>query len=266
MQCISQKFSVILEVICPTAAPQNIYKGLYYPQLQKKRVVATSMAFAGVRRAFQVIDRIGIQSRITSTQIRSIMSLSKTITFPIIGETYEQPTGLFINNEYVKSRSGKTFEVITPITEERIATLQQAGAEDVDYAVECASKAYAKWKFTKPEIRARILYRAAEIFDEERETLAKIESLDNGKSLDCARFDVNLVLSTSDPVPDIVTRLTEEPLRPVQTILPTPRESHWVSVVLSPHGISHCSCFHGRLVHPLPLVTPWLSSQPVLLL
>ena len=232
MQRVSQKFSKCQRSSAPIAASSYIYKGLCQPQLIK---VATSMLFAGFRRAFQVIDRFGIQNRIISTQIRSIMSLSKTITFPVIGETYEQPTGLFINNEYVKARSGKTFDVITPITEEKIATLQQAGADDVDYAVECASKAYAKWKFTKPEVRARILYRAAELFDEEREVLAKIESLDNGKSLDCARFDVNLVVEyirscagycdkvdgrTVETGPDHLTYTKREPLGVCGAITP----------------------------------------------
>lgn len=121
-------------------------------------------------------------------------TLSKTLTFPIVGGSYEQPTGLFINNEYVKAKSGNTFDVITPITEEKLCTLQKAGKADVDYAVECASKAFPKWRDTKPEVRARILYKTADLFDKNRDLLAKIESLDNGKALDCAKFDVNLVV------------------------------------------------------------------------
>ncbi|QPG74156.1 hypothetical protein FOA43_001480 [Brettanomyces nanus] len=121
-------------------------------------------------------------------------TFSKTIKFPIINEAYEQPTGLFINNEYVAAKSGKTFKVTTPINEELLCELQEAGSEDVDYAVECASKAFKKWKFTKPEVRARLLYKVADLMDEKRDLLAKIESLDNGKSLVCAKFDVNLVV------------------------------------------------------------------------
>lgn len=167
--------------------------------------------------------------------VRAMSSLTQKLTFPIVGQSYEQPTGLFINNEYVKARSGKTFDVITPITEDKLCTLQQAGAEDVDYAVQCASKAFPKWRDTKPEVRARILYKTAELMDQQRELLARIESLDNGKSLQCARFDVNLVVEylrscagycdkvdgrTMETGPEYLTYTKREPLGVCGAITP----------------------------------------------
>ncbi len=44
-------------------------------------------------------------------------------------------TRLFINNEFVNSVSGKTFEVVNPANEEVICSVQEAGLEDVDKAV-----------------------------------------------------------------------------------------------------------------------------------
>lgn len=128
----------------------------------------------------------------------TLLSLSKmsfsTVTFPIINETYEQPTGLFINNEWVKAKSGKTFKVTSPSDESLIAELEQAGAEDVDVAVDAAYAAFKTWKFTPPNERGRYLSKLADLMEEEKETLAKIESLDNGKALHCARFDVGVVI------------------------------------------------------------------------
>ena len=46
-------------------------------------------------------------------------------------------TRLFINNEFVNSASGKTFETVNPATEEVICSVQEALAEDVDKAVRC---------------------------------------------------------------------------------------------------------------------------------
>lgn len=120
--------------------------------------------------------------------------LSTTVTYPIIGGTYEQPTGLFISNKYVAAKSGKTFDVTSPANEETIAVLQQAGSEDVDIAVDAAYTAFQSWKFEKPEVRARLLYKVAELIERDAETLARIESLDNGKSLVCSRWDLNLVV------------------------------------------------------------------------
>lgn len=117
-----------------------------------------------------------------------------TVTFPVINEKYEQPTGLFIGNEFVKAKSGKTFKVTSPIDESLICELQQAEADDVEVAVQTAYKAYKDWRFVPPNERGKLLNKLAELMDEDRETLAKIESLDNGKALHCARFDVNLVI------------------------------------------------------------------------
>jgi hypothetical protein len=44
-------------------------------------------------------------------------------------------TRLFINNEFVNSVSGKTFNTVNPATEEVICLVQEADAADVDKAV-----------------------------------------------------------------------------------------------------------------------------------
>ena len=62
------------------------------------------------------------------------MSLTETITLPN-GNKYEQPTGLFIGGEFVKSVDGKTFETINPSTEKPICSVQEASEKDVDIAV-----------------------------------------------------------------------------------------------------------------------------------
>ncbi|ODV87681.1 hypothetical protein CANARDRAFT_192940 [[Candida] arabinofermentans NRRL YB-2248] len=117
-----------------------------------------------------------------------------SLTFPIINKTYEQPTGLFINNEWVASKSGKTFEVTSPITEEKLCDVQLAGEEDVEIAVQAAYKAFKTWKFVEPSVRAKCLFKLADLIEENKELIAQIESLDNGKALHCAQFDLNLVI------------------------------------------------------------------------
>lgn len=44
-------------------------------------------------------------------------------------------TRLFIDNEFVNSVSGKTFDTVNPATEEVICSVQEADREDVDLAV-----------------------------------------------------------------------------------------------------------------------------------
>ncbi|KAH3678547.1 hypothetical protein WICMUC_001356 [Wickerhamomyces mucosus] len=123
----------------------------------------------------------------------SSIPLSQQITLPN-GITYEQPTGLFIDGEFVASRQHKTFEVINPSTEEEITHVYEARDDDVELAVEAAERAFnSSWSEADPEFRGKVLYKLADLIERDAEILAGIESLDNGKSLLCSRYDVNLV-------------------------------------------------------------------------
>ncbi|KAL2890899.1 Aldehyde dehydrogenase [Ceratocystis lukuohia] len=121
------------------------------------------------------------------------MSLSVTLKTPITGN-YEQPTGLFINNEWVKSKKNQTFEVINPSTEQVICSVHEATEEDVDIAVKAARQAFkTTWAKTSPGDRSRMLLKLADLVDNNLDLLAAVESMDNGKSITNARGDVGSV-------------------------------------------------------------------------
>lgn len=109
------------------------------------------------------------------------------------GIAYNQPTGLFINNEFVPSTSGKTFKVESPATESEITHVYEAGAEDVEKAVSSAEKAYETWSVAEPSYRGDLLLKLADKIETNADLLASIESTDNGKALALARGDVALV-------------------------------------------------------------------------
>lgn len=90
-------------------------------------------------------------------------------------------TRLFINNEWVNAKSGKTFPTVNPVTEEVIAEIQSAGQEDVDAAVVAASAAFKTWKKSNGCDRRDMLLRLADLVEKHRDQLAELESLDNGK-------------------------------------------------------------------------------------
>lgn len=126
----------------------------------------------------------------------SQLPLSIPIKLPN-GIEYEQPTGLFINNKFVPSKQGKTFEVISPSTEEEICHIYEGREEDVDLAVEAADKAFknGSWSTVDPLVRANALNKLADLIEKDKETIASIESLDNGKAITSARGDISLVVN-----------------------------------------------------------------------
>lgn len=113
---------------------------------------------------------------------------------PISGP-FKQPTGLFINNEWVEGVDKKTFEVINPTTEEVICSVSEASEKDVDLAVAAARKAFqTTWRQTTPQDRSIMLIKLAELCEQNADLLASVESLDNGKSISMARGDVASVI------------------------------------------------------------------------
>jgi aldehyde dehydrogenase (NAD+) len=118
------------------------------------------------------------------------MSVSATLETPQTGK-YEQPTGLFINNEFVRGVDGKTFETVNPATEKPIVAVHEATEKDVDVAVDVARKAFeGAWRQVPPQERAKYLAKLADLFEQNVDLLASIETLDNGKAFTMAKMDV----------------------------------------------------------------------------
>jgi aldehyde dehydrogenase (NAD+) len=118
------------------------------------------------------------------------MALFQEIQTPTI--KYEQPLGLFINNEFVKGVEGKTFETINPHNEKPIVAVHEATEKDVDIAVQAARKAFdGVWRKTTPTQRGILINKLANLLERDIEILAAIEALDNGKAVSMAKGDVN---------------------------------------------------------------------------
>jgi aldehyde dehydrogenase (NAD+) len=102
--------------------------------------------------------------------------------------------GLFIDGTFVDPTDGGSFKSINPASEEVLAEVAEAGAEDVERAVRAARKAYDKvWGPMPGRDRAKYLYRIARLIQERSRELAVLESLDNGKPIRESR-DVDLPL------------------------------------------------------------------------
>src|SRR5439155_7040215 len=106
-------------------------------------------------------------------------------------------TRMLIDGKWIDSVSGRTFETINPATGEVIAHVAEGEKPDVDKAVRAARKAFEKgsWRKMSARERGRILYKLADLIEQNKEELAKLESLDNGKPLkDAMAADLPLVV------------------------------------------------------------------------
>ena len=111
--------------------------------------------------------------------------------------TLQERYGLFIGGELVEPRSGDYFPTLSPASEEQLAEVAQAGAEDVDLAVRAARDAYENgWSSIAPSERAKYLFRIARILQERSREFAVLESLNGGKPIKESR-DVDLPLTAA---------------------------------------------------------------------
>jgi aldehyde dehydrogenase (NAD+) len=93
-------------------------------------------------------------------------------------------TKLFINNQFVDAKSGKTFEVVNPATGKVTIEVAEADKADVDLAVAAAKSAFKQgspWRTSSGTERGTLMNRLADLIDRDRAHLAALESLDNGK-------------------------------------------------------------------------------------
>lgn len=97
---------------------------------------------------------------------------------------------MFIDGGWTGAKSGETYDVINPATEELLAIVPKGGAEDAKSAIDAARRSFDSgvWSDKTPAERAMLLWKLADIVEKDTDRLAKILSLDVGKTLKYAKF------------------------------------------------------------------------------
>ena len=102
--------------------------------------------------------------------------------------------GHFIDGAWRKPLAGGYFDTSDPATGDKLASIAQGSAADVDAAVKAARAAAPKWQALTPHIRARYLYAIARQVQKHSRLFAVLETMDNGKPIRESRdIDVPLV-------------------------------------------------------------------------
>src|ERR671916_522933 len=97
---------------------------------------------------------------------------------------------LFVAGAWTDAASGATFDVTNPANNETIATLPDAGREEMQRAIDAASAAQEEWGATTAAYRAGIMRRAADLMHERKEHLATVMTLEQGKPLAESRGEI----------------------------------------------------------------------------
>ncbi|QLB17384.1 succinate-semialdehyde dehydrogenase (NADP(+)) [Mannheimia varigena] len=141
----------------------------------------------------------------------------------------------YINGEFVEGK--KTFEVTNPTTGEVIGKVADLGAEDAHLAIEKAVIAQKKWQALLPKERAAILRKWFDLIIQNKEELAQILSLEQGKPIAESLTEITYGAS-------FVEFYAEECKRIYGDVLPQDKPDHRLMVIKQPIGV-------------VAAITPW---------
>ena len=166
---------------------------------------------------------------------------------------------MYVNGEWVESKSNKTFDVYDPATEEVIAQVPDANADDVNRAVAAAAAAFESgpWSSTTAQERGRVLFRLAEKIRQNAARLAELECRNTGKPIVEAEYDIadvstcfeyygglaTKILGFVNPVPDNAVSLSlKEPVGVAGQIIPWNYPLLMAAWKLAPALAAGCTC------------------------
>jgi phenylacetaldehyde dehydrogenase len=118
-----------------------------------------------------------------ATALKFVPPESKATNF--ISRTHK----MLINGKWVEAASGKTFDTYNPATGEVLSRVAEGDREDIDRAVKAARAAFetGRWSQLTASERGRLIWKLADLLEENLDEFAELESLDNGKPLKVAR-------------------------------------------------------------------------------
>ena len=144
-------------------------------------------------------------------------------------------TDLFINGQWVKGAG--TLPVMNPSTGTMIAEISTADQEQCDAAITAAHNAFSGWAKTPSRVRSEILRKAFEIMIAESDQIARLISMENGKTFSDAKGEVTYAA-------EFFRWFAEEAVRTPGDFRAAPSGDKRILVTHQPIGVS-------------PLITPW---------
>lgn len=135
-------------------------------------------------------------------------------------------TKMYINGTWVDAMDGSVRAVIDPATEKQLTDVAEGDVKDARAAIAAARRAFddGPWPQTSARDRARWLFHIADLVEQDKPNLARLETLDTGKTIAeseadmddiaaCFRYFASLVATETGTVNDVPTEALSLTLR-----------------------------------------------------
>src|SRR5690242_8549666 len=113
----------------------------------------------------------------------------------------------YVNGKWQASTAAEHREIINPATNEVLGQVPLSGAAEVDAAVQAAGRAFPEWRRTPPEDRIQYLFKLKNLLEEHLEELARIITLENGKTLGEAKGELRRAIENVEVACGIPTMM-----------------------------------------------------------
>nr|WP_245337221.1 aldehyde dehydrogenase [Staphylococcus sp. GDY8P131P] len=138
---------------------------------------------------------------------------------------------LFINNEFVESKSTDTMDVINPATEEKIGTITFATESEVNSAVEKSKHAQLEWEKVPQPTRADHVKMLIPLLEEHKDEIAKLYVQEQGKTLASAKGEIDKSIHFID-------YMTSQSMNNKGEVLQNSRENETILLTKKPIGVT----------------------------
>ncbi|KAF4040448.1 Aldehyde dehydrogenase family [Phytophthora infestans] len=136
----------------------------------------------------------------------------------------------FIDGKWVEAHDGDHFTVTDPATEQEIACVASMGGKDTRVAIAAAAAAQHQWKKTTPPVRAKLLKDWAAVISTNAEDLAIIGSLECGKPLPEAKWEIEFAVG-------VIEFFSHEIVRSSGFLISPTQSSQKILVMKEPVGV-----------------------------
>lgn len=143
----------------------------------------------------------------------------------------------YINGQWVQADSGKTITVTNPYDGSQVGHVPECGQVETHHAIEAANAAWHPWRSLSAKERSDFLWAWAHLIDQNKEDLARIMTLEQGKPLTEARGEIDYANS-------FIKWFAEEGRRVYGDVIPSNKRNQRLVVIKQPIGV--CAA-----------ITPW---------
>ncbi|KAJ2872503.1 hypothetical protein H4R27_006654, partial [Coemansia aciculifera] len=136
----------------------------------------------------------------------------------------------YVDGKWVEATSQQHIDIVDPATLETIGSVPDMDTGDVKLAITAATRAFASWKHTTGKERSQLLHKWLELITANKDDLARLMTLENGKPLAEAQGEVMYGAS-------YIEWFSEEAKRGYGDIVPSPIPGSRALVMKQPVGV-----------------------------